>query len=321
MTRYVITRLASVIPVLIGVTIVVFLLIQLIPGDPAKSILGAEANPTAVEQLRNEMGLNNPLIVQYGAWISKILHGDLGYSYALHSPIANELLPRFVNSLLLTTASLLICVVFGVALGLISAIKKGSFLDKGSMILGLIGASMPVFWIALMMMWLFGLQLKWFPVSGMYNYRNPGGVFDLLHHLVLPAFATATVSTAVITRLSRNAVIDVLQQDYVRYFESFGLSNAKINTRHVIRNAMPPIINISGLQIGYLMGGALFSEVVFNWPGIGQQLYKAINQNDYPMLQGGILLIAVTFVLVNLVVDLLNIFLSPKIRESIAAKS
>lgn len=320
MLRYVLSRILSTIPVLFGVTIVVFLLIQLIPGDPAKSILGADATPKAVEELRNNMGLNEPLIVQYGAWLSQLLQGDLGYSYTLHTPIVEELMPRFVNSLILTVASMLICVTLGVILGLISALKKGSFFDKASMGVALIGASMPVFWIALMLMWLFSIKLKIFPVSGMYNMRNPGGFMDLLHHIVLPAFATATVSLAVIARLTRSTVIDILQKDYVNYFHSFGLSKSKINIVHVMRNSLPPIINISGLQVGYIMGGALFSEVVFNWPGIGQALYVAVTSNDYPTIQAGILLIALTFVVVNLVVDLLNVWLSPRLQDSIKAE-
>ncbi|GKU80782.1 ABC transporter permease [Niallia sp. NCCP-28] len=320
MLRYILKRILSTIPVLFGVTIIVFLLIQMIPGDPAKSILGSDATPGAVKALRDEMGLNEPLLTQYGLWMMDLLKGDLGYSYTLHKPIIDELLPRFVNSLILTVASLLICITLGVILGLVSALKKDSILDKVSMGAALIGASMPVFWIALMLMWLFAIRLQMFPVSGMYNMRNPGGIADLLHHLVLPAFATATVSLAVIARLTRSTVLDVLQKDYVKYFHSFGLSNTKINLVHVMRNSLPPIINISGLQVGYIMGGALFSEVVFNWPGIGQQLYTAVTSNDYPTVQAGILLISLTFVLVNLVVDLLNVWLSPKLQDSIKAE-
>ncbi|MBO0999550.1 ABC transporter permease [Bacillus sp. SD075] len=292
----------------------------MIPGDPAKSILGSDATPEAVKALRDEMGLNETLLTQYGLWMMDLLKGDLGYSYTLHKPIINELLPRFVNSLILTVASLLICITLGVIIGLISALKKDRVIDKVSMGAALIGASMPVFWIALMLMWLFAIKLQMFPVSGMYNMRNPGGSMDLLHHLVLPAFATATVSLAVIARLTRSTVLDVLQKDYVKYFHSFGLSKTKINFVHVMRNSLPPVINISGLQVGYIMGGALFSEVVFNWPGIGQQLYTAVTSNDYPTVQSGILLISLTFVIVNLVVDLLNVWLSPKLQDSIKAE-
>ncbi|MFC0273436.1 ABC transporter permease [Metabacillus herbersteinensis] len=320
MFRYILSRILSTIPVLFGVTIVVFLLIRLIPGDPAKSILGGDATSEAVDVLRIEMGLNEPVYVQYGTWISQLLKGDLGFSYTLHTPIIQELSPRFFNSMILTIASLLICVTLGVILGLISALKKGSVFDKVSMGVALIGASMPVFWIALMLMWLFAIKTQIFPVSGMYNMRNPGGFMDLLHHLILPAFATATVSLAVIARLTRSTVIDILRKDYVNYFHSFGLSRSKINLVHVMRNSLPPIINISGLQVGYIIGGALFSEVVFNWPGIGQALYVAVTSNDYPTIQAGILLIAITFVVVNLVVDLLNVYLSPKLQDSIKAE-
>lgn len=320
MFRYVLSRVLSTIPVLIGVTIVVFLLIRLIPGDPAKSILGGDATTEAVEALRVEMGLNEPIYTQYGSWIIQFLKGDFGYSYTLHTPIVQELMPRFVNSMILTIASLLICVTLGVILGLISALKKGSVFDKVSMGIALLGASMPVFWISLMLMWLFAIKMQIFPVSGMYNMRNPGGFIDLLHHIVLPAFATATVSLAVIARLTRSTVLDILKKDYVNYFHSFGLSRSKINLVHVMRNSLSPVINISGLQVGYIIGGALFSEVVFNWPGIGKALYVAVTSNDYPTIQAGILLIAITFVVVNLVVDLLNVCLSPKLQDSIKAE-
>lgn len=319
MFRFLLSRIVSTVPVLFGVTILVFLLIQLIPGDPARTILGGDATPEAIEQLREEMGLNEPIISQYFSWLLQILQGDLGYSHTVHATIVQEVIPKFLNSMILTVASLLVCTILGVLFGVISALKKGSIFDKTSMGFALIGASMPVFWVALMLMWLFSIQLKWFPVSGMYNMRDPGGLFDLLHHLVLPAFATATVSIAVIARLSRNMVIEVLQKDYIKYFKSFGLSNAKINIFHVLRNSLPPIINITGLQVGYIMGGALFSEVVFNWPGIGLLLYKSITSNDYPMIQSGILLIALTFVIVNLIVDLINTLLSPKLRDSLEA--
>ncbi|WP_054709576.1 ABC transporter permease [Bacillus sp. JCM 19041] len=317
MIKYVTGRLLSMIPVLIGVTIVVFLLAKLIPGDPAQSILGADATPEAVDALREEMGLNDSILNQYGSWLINILQGDLGFSYTLSADIASELLPRFINTLILTAASLFICIVVGVFLGALSAIKNGRLFDKVSMAIAMIGASIPVFWIALMLMWVFSIQINLFPVGGMYNMRNPGGLFDLVSHLVLPAFATATVSIAVIARLSRNTMLETLQKDYIHYFHSFGIADRKINIRHALRNSLPPIINIAGLQVGYILGGALFSEVVFNWPGIGQQLYVAITSNDYAMIQGGILLIAISVVCINALVDILNVALSPKLRDSL----
>ena len=317
MARFIISRLISTIPVLFGVSVVVFLLIQLIPGDPAKSILGGDATQEAVAELRQEMGLDDPLYSQYVDWLMRLAGGDLGYSYTLSSEIAPQILPRFMNSMILTAASIVICVVLGVGLGLLSALAKGSWFDRISMGVASIGASMPVFWIALMLMWLFAIKIGMFPVSGMYNMRNPGGLPDLLHHLILPAFATATVSIAVIARLSRNTFIDTLHKDYVGYFRAFGLSEGRINIVHVLRNSLQPILNISGLQVGYIIGGALFSEAVFNWPGIGQGLYIAITSNDYQMIQAGVLLIAVAFVFVNLLVDVVNVMISPKLKDAI----
>lgn len=176
---------------------------------------------------------------------------------------------------------------------------------------------MPVFWLALMLMWFFSIYLGILPVSGMYNLRNPGGIPDLLLHLILPSVATATVSTAVIARITRSVIIEIQQKEYVRFFQSFGLSSFTNTTRHVLRNAFSPILNITGLQIGYIMGGALFSEVVFAWPGLGQRIYIAITAKDYPVIQAGILMIAVAFVLVNLMIDIINMAINPKLRDSI----
>lgn len=317
MTRFIFTRFLSTLPVLFGVTVVSFLLIQLIPGDPARTILGAEATPQAIAELRTQLGLDQPIYLQYLHWLMNVLRGNFGQSYSLHVPIIEVLFPKFLNTMILSAASLLICITFGIVFGTISAIKQESFFDKISMAAALVGASMPVFWIALILMWLFAIQLGWLPTSGMHDLRNPGGVGDVIVHVILPAFATASVSTAVIARLTRSTAIEVLQKDYVRYFRSFGMSESHLTVRHVLRNALAPIVNITGLQVGYLMGGALFSEVVFNWPGIGQQMYVSINSNDYPMIQAGILLIAVTAILINYFVDIFNTALSPRLREAI----
>lgn len=318
MYKYILSRLLYVIPVLFGVTILVFLMIHLIPGDPAQTILGGEATKSALAKLRGEMGLNQPLIVQYYDWLRKVLSGNLGFSYTLHMNISTELLPKFWNSILLTLASLIIAIILGVGFGILSAVYKGSIFDKVIMAVSSIGASIPVFWIALMLMWLFALQLHLFPINGMINMRGSGGPLDVVYHLILPAFATSLVSVAVISQLTRNAVIDELNKDYVTYFKSFNLTKAKINIFHVLRNALPPIINIIGLQVGYIIGGALFSEIVFAWPGVGQAMYTAISSKDYPMIQAGILLIACAFVFVNLIVDIINILINPKMHDSVS---
>ncbi|MCO7174879.1 ABC transporter permease [Sporolactobacillus kofuensis] len=318
MYKYIISRLLYVIPVLIGVTILVFLMIHLIPGDPAQTILGGEATKSALAKLRSQMGLDQPLIIQYFDWLKKIITGNLGFSYTLHMNIASELLPKFWNSIILTLASLVIAIILGVGSGVLSAIYKGSIFDKVFMAISSIGASIPVFWIALMLMWLLALQYPIFPINGMVNMRGNGGPLDLLYHLVLPAFATSLVSVAVIAQLTRNAVLDEIKKDYVSFFKSFNLSKVHINIFHVLRNALPPIINIIGLQVGYIIGGALFSEIVFSWPGVGQAMYTAISSKDYPMIQAGILLIACGFVFVNLIVDIINIMINPKLHESVS---
>lgn len=317
MYKYIVNRLLYIIPVLFGVTLLVFLIIHLIPGDPAQTVLGGEATKSSLEKVRDQMGLNKPLIFQYFDWLAKLLSGNLGYSYTLHMNIASELLPKLWNSIILTTASLFIAAVLGVTLGVVSALKKGGIFDKICMSISSVGASIPVFWIALMLMWLCAIQFRIFPINGMQNMRGNGGVLDLLYHLILPAFSTSLVSVAVISQLTRNAVIDILNKDYITYYKSFNLSNTQINFKHVLRNALPPILNIIGLQVGYLMGGALFSEIVFSWPGVGQAMYTAISSKDYPMIQAGVLLIAIGFVIVNLIVDVINIMLNPKLQDSL----
>ncbi|ALS21103.1 MULTISPECIES: ABC transporter permease [Paenibacillus] len=317
MLRYLVLRTFMTIPILFGVSIVVFILIQLIPGDPVRTMLGTEATQEAVEQLRKDMGFDQPLYVQYVHWLLKVLQGDFGKSIALHVPVADLLLPKLGNTIILTIGSMLVCTLIGGMTGIIAGLKKDSWFDRISSGWALIGASMPVFWLALMLMWFFSIYLGILPVSGMYNLRNPGGIPDLLLHLILPSVATATVSTAVIARITRSVIIEIQQKEYVRFFQSFGLSSFTNTTRHVLRNAFSPILNITGLQIGYIMGGALFSEVVFAWPGLGQRIYIAITAKDYPVIQAGILMIAVAFVLVNLMIDIINMAINPKLRDSI----
>ncbi|MFD2615728.1 ABC transporter permease [Terrilactibacillus laevilacticus] len=316
MPLYLIKRMISMLYVLIGVTIIVFLMIHLIPGDTAQTLLGGEATKASLDALRHKMGLDQPLIIQYFIWIKQVITGNLGYSYSLHINISHLLFPRFLNTLVLTIASLLLSILIGVGLGFFSGLKKNTVIDKILSALSVFGASMPVFWIALMLMWLFAIQLRLLPVSGMYNLRGNGGFADLLMHLILPTIATSLVSIAVISQMTRNVVSDVVNKDYINYYQSFGLSHYQLNMKHILRNSLPPVINIIGLQVGYILGGALFSEIVFNWPGVGLAIYTAINSKDYPMIQAGVLFIALSFVLVNFVVDILNIVVNPKLRDS-----
>jgi peptide/nickel transport system permease protein len=316
MVRFLIQRFLSLLLVLFGVSVLVFLMVQLVPGDPARAILGMSATAEKVAEIRNQLGLDKPLIVQYFSWINGIVHGNLGRSYSLSQPVASILFPKLQNTIILTVGSLIFCILVGVILGILAGTKQYSFLDRISMFVSLIGASIPVYWLGLILVAIFALNLHWLPVGGIHDVRNPGGFGDLLIHLILPAIAASTVSMAVIARLSRSTIIEVLQQDFVKTLRANGIPESRVIWRHALRNVLPPIVNITGLQVGYLLGGVLFIEVVFNWPGLGQQLYTAITGRDMPVIQAGVLFIALAFVVINLVTDLIVALLDPRIRRA-----
>ncbi|WP_078428422.1 ABC transporter permease [Alkalihalobacterium alkalinitrilicum] len=312
---YLLKRILSIIPILLGVSFLVFLMVYLIPGDPARIILGQAATEKAILELRAELGLDQPFFVQYGIWLLSVLQGDLGTSIAMRIPVADFLLPKLLNTLILTAGALVICLVGGVLIGLLAALKKYTFFDRFIMFIAQFGANTPVFWLAIVIMWFFSIKLGWLPSSGMYNMRTGPSFSGLLQHLILPAFATATVSLAVIARLTRSSIIEVLNMDYIKTFRANGIPESKIISKHVFRNILSPLLNMSGLQIGYLLGGALFVEVVFSWPGIGSQLYTSINAQDIPMIQAGVLFIAISFVVLNLINDLIVTSLNPRLKS------
>ncbi|WP_299560659.1 ABC transporter permease [uncultured Mycolicibacterium sp.] len=319
MTRVIATRLLSTLAVLLGVSLIVFLLLQLVPGDPAVTILGAGATKEAVTALRAELGLDRPLPVQFLDYLGGLLRGDLGRSLTVNAPVTDIMLPRFANTLILTGAALLLCLVVAIPLGVVAAYRQYSLFDRFAMFASMAGASVPVYWFGLLLIGVFAVGLRWLPTSGMYNPRFPGGVADLLAHLVLPAIAAALVPLAVIARMTRGVMIEVLQQDYIRTLRASGLSTANVLWRHALRNALPPIVNIVGLQVGYLLGGVVFVEVVFGWPGLGQQLYISISQRDIPVVQAGVLFIALAFVLINLFADTAVGLLDPRTRRKVGA--
>jgi peptide/nickel transport system permease protein len=317
MAALVMRRVVSTILVLLGVSVVVFLLVQLVPGDPARTILGAGATAESLAAVRAELGLDKPLVLQFTDYVGGLLAGDLGRSLTINAPVTDVILPRFENTIILAGAALLICVAVGVPLGMLAAKKQYSIFDRLAMFVSLTGASMPVYWLALVLIGLFGLQLGWFPTSGMYDSRNPGGLSDLLAHLVLPAVAAALVPLAVVARMTRSVTVDILSQDYIRTLRASGMSEGVILWRHGLRNALPPIVTVVGLQVGYLLGGVIFVEVVFGWPGLGQQLYTSITQRDMPVIQAGVLFIAAVFVLVNLLTDISVGVLDPRSRKKV----
>ena len=317
MTRVIGSRLFSTALVLFGVSLVVFLLLQLVPGDPAVTILGSGATASAVAELRSELGLDRALPIQFFDYLGGLLQGDLGRSLTVNAPVTDIMVPRFLNTMILTGAALLLCIVIAVPLGVIAAHKQYSLFDRMSMVISMAGASVPVYWFGLLLIGVFAITLGWLPTSGMYDPRFPGGVGDLLAHLVLPAIAAALVPLAVIARMTRSVMIDILAQDYIRTLRASGLSTSSVLWRHALRNALPPIVNITGLQVGYLLGGVVFVEVVFGWPGLGQQLYTSITQRDIPVVQAGVLFIALAFVIINLVADMAVGLLDPRTRRAV----
>lgn len=314
MGAYVLRRIAALIPVLLGISLVAFLLLQLVPGDPALALLGPMARPENLAELRNALGLNEPIVVQYLRWLGRVLQGDLGTSIQLRTPVLPLLLERFANTLILTVAATIIATLIGVAAGVLSATRQFSLFDRVSMILALFGNSMPAFWLGLMAILIFSLHLGWFPASGMWPITGERNLLTLLHHLTLPAFTLGIAAAAVTARITRSSMLDVIRQDYVRTARARGLRERTVVLGHALQNALLPVLTVVGVQFGFLLGGTVLTETVFSWPGIGLALYNAISMRDFPVVQGGVLLVATAFVLVNLTVDLLYAVIDPRIH-------
>lgn len=313
MTRYVTQRVLSLFPVLLGVTLLVFLVMQLAPGDPAQIMLGPRATETSLAQLRRELGLDQPLHVQYGRWLGRVLQGDWGRSIQLRREVLPFILERFRNSAYLMLLAVLLACSVGVPAGIISAVRQYSLGDRAVMILVLMGFSTPVFWLGIILQILFGLKLGLLPVSGM---QSPGqsGLADLLLHLILPAVTLATGAAAIIARMTRSSMLEVIRQDYIRTARAKGLTERLTTMRHALKNALIPVVTIIGLQVGYLLGGDILIEIVFSYPGIGLAMVNGILARDFPLVQGAILLVASSYVLVNLGVDILYAYLDPRIH-------
>lgn len=312
MLPYIARRLLYAIPTLIGVTFVVFISVRLIPGDPAVAIAGERATPQLIEQVRQELGLDEPLLTQYGRFLVRLVQGDLGTSLRTRLPVAPEVWRRLGQTLLLASASLLLASAVGMFLGIVSATRPYSLWDNAGMVVALLGVSTPVFWLGLMLILFFsvelpktlGLSQPIFPPTGSGTWR----------HLVMPAVTLAAYSTGIIARMTRSAMLDVVGHDYIRTARAKGLSERVITYRHALRNALVPVITVQGLQFGTLLGGAVLTESVFAWPGLGRYLVDAIFLRDYPVVQAAILVIAIGFIIINLVVDLLYDLVDPRIR-------
>lgn len=316
MFAFVIRRLVQTIPVLFGVSVVVFYLLQLVPGDIAATLLGAEARPADVAALRARLGLDRPLVVQYWLWLARAMQGDLGVSLETGVPVTALVIDRLRNSLILVATAMTLATVVGVLVGIISAIRPRSFFDRAGMLFVLFGNSVPAFWLGIVLILVFSLELRWFPVSGMYSIRGDRGIVDLLHHLVLPAVTLGVLSMAIVARITRSGMLEVLQQDYIRTATAKGLWPSRVILVHALRNALLPVVTVVGLQFGYSLGGAVLTETVFAWPGLGYQLFRAIASRDLPIVQGSLLVIATAFVLINAFVDVLYSWIDPRIRYS-----
>ncbi|MFE1625948.1 ABC transporter permease [Brevibacillus reuszeri] len=329
---YSIRRVLMLIPVLLGMSIVVFSIIRAIPGDPALTILGEKASPKAIEDLREVLGLNNPWYIQYFDYVKQIITGDLGVSLHSGASITQEIGPYLAATTELTIVSMLFAVIIGVNAGILSAWKQNSWFDYCAMLIALIGVSMPIFWLGLMEQWFFAQELKWLPSVGRDNSRNPieaitqfyildtiiagqwDQLWEVIKHLILPGIALGTIPMAIIARITRSSMLEVMRADYVRTARAKGLAQFWVVYKHALKNAMIPVLTVIGLQTGLLLGGAVLTETIFGWPGVGRYIFTAIGNRDYPVIQSGILVIATIFVLINLLVDLLYAYVDPRIK-------
>ncbi|MFC4183727.1 ABC transporter permease subunit [Saccharococcus thermophilus] len=332
MLSYAVRRILMVIPVLFGMSLVVFFMIRAIPGNPAQVILGQKATKEAVAALTHKLGLDQPWYVQYIKYLGGLLHGDLGESIRTGAAISDEIWPYLAATLELSLVAMIIAVVIGVNAGIISAWFQNSWFDYIAMVLALIGVSMPIFWLGLMEQWVFSIQLDWLPTSGREEVRNPiepithlylldtllqGNTeqfMQVVQHLILPSVALATIPMAIIARITRSSMLEVMKSDYIRTARAKGLSMFWVVYKHSLKNAIIPVLTVIGLQTGLLLGGAILTETIFSWPGIGRYIYDAIGYRDYPVIQSGILVIATIFIFINLIVDLLYAVIDPRIK-------
>ncbi len=325
MTKYIVQRILQLIPVLIGISILVFLLVHLSPGDPIRVLLGEEYTQEAYERLMRVYGFDLPLHTQYLRWAGNVLQGDLGISIRQGVPVASLLIERMGATIELALVSVIIAVIIGIPLGVFAAVKRGSLLDNASMVIALLGVSMPGFWLGLVLLSRVNIHVSFLPMFGrggsilegfwhLFTRFDPSLLVECFRYIITPAFCIGVALMAILTRLTRSSLLEVLGKDYIRTARAKGLVERVIIFKHGLRNALLPVITIVGIQFGALMGGAVVTETVFAWPGAGRLIVNAISQRDFPIIQGGVLLMALVFTLVNLTVDLSYAFFNPRIR-------
>ncbi len=311
---YILKRVLAVIPVLLGLTVIVFAIMALIPGDPATAILGSYATPENVARLNRDLGLDKPLVQQYFIWLRNLLHGDFGRSYSLNRPVLDEVRERFSATLILAGAALMLCTIWGLLIGIRTAARQYGWTDRLLTFVVLIGISVPSFWLGLLLILLFAVELRWLPASGMHAIYGGGDLPDLLRHLILPALTLSVVATGVIARLTRAAMLEMLRQDFIRTARAKGVSEGRVLYVHAFKVALVSVMPVIGVQAGFVLGGAVYIETVFQWPGIGRMLVQAISTRDILLVQGGVVVVAACYVLFNLLVDLAQCWLDPRIR-------
>ena len=335
MFRFIATRLSLVVPTFFGVTLLTFALVRLIPGDPIEVMVGERGiDPVRHAEMRARLGLDKPLIEQYGIYIADVLQGDLGKSIVTRQPVAREFLVRFPATVELSFCAITFALLLGLPAGLLAAVRRGSIFDHTVMGASLTGYSMPIFWWGLLLILLFSVALGWTPVSGRITLLYfiepvtgfmlidtlladvPGAFTSALRHLILPSVVLGTIPLAVIARMTRSAMLEVLAEDYVRTARAKGVPPIQVITVHALRNALIPVITVIGLQVGVLLAGAILTETIFSWPGVGKWLVESIYRRDYPALQGGVLLVACVIITVNLLVDILYGVINPRIRHA-----
>ncbi|MBS7700548.1 MULTISPECIES: ABC transporter permease [unclassified Chelatococcus] len=316
MLNFVINRVLQLVPVIIGVTLATFLLAQIIPGDPADVLLGSGASEEARQELRLALGLDRPIWIQYAQYLGNLLQGNLGQSFTFAQPVSEVIAERLVNTALLSFAAIILATAVGILAGTWVALKPGAARDQSLSVVVLFFNSMPSFWLGLVLIIIFGLDLQLLPVGGMADPTGDGGLLDIAAHMILPTVTLAAWSLAVIARMTRASMLDVLNSDFIRTARSRGVSEMRIVLRHALPNALPAVITVIGLQMGFLLSGAVLTETVFSWPGLGLAMYQAISTRDIPLIQGGILVLAISFVLINFFVDVLYAYFNPKIELS-----
>lgn len=314
MGKYILRRIINMIPTLLIVAIIVFLITRMIPGDPAAVMLGPQASVQKIEALTEQLGLNEPLYVQFFDYISNLLKGNLGDSLAYNQPVIDLIKDRFPNTVVLAISALLIAIMIGVPAGMIAATRQNSLLDYAVTTVSLIGVSMPVFWLGVMLVLFFSVNLGWFPATGMGSMED--GIGKYVSHLILPSITLATIPMAQFARITRSSMLEVISQDYVKTARSKGLAEFFVIGKHAFKNALTPLLTVLGLQVSSLLGGAVLTETIFSWPGMGLLIMNAIDKRDFVVVQGTVLFIALIFVVVNLLIDILYKVVNPKINYS-----